>query len=112
MPNDKLPAETAHATFAGWPCESIIVENASELPKAIKIGRTVELEDPLMGSRFAAVQAWQETQYWLLSPLVVALLSFAIAQRYGIERSWHRNWKIRRVGGRVILNPVERSARR
>ena len=113
MPNDTLVAETAHAAFAGWPCEAIFVENASELRKAIKIGRTIQLDDAVMGSRFAAVQAWQEKQYWLLSHLMVALLSFAIAQRYGIERLWHQNWTIHKsYSGPIVLNPVERSARR
>ena len=109
MPNDTLVAETVRAT-AAWPFESIIVESASEVTAAIKIGRTVVFTNQVIGSRFATLQAWQEKQYWLLGPLVVALLSFAIAQRYGLERSWHRNWKIRRVDGRVVLNPVEKRA--
>jgi hypothetical protein len=109
QPNETFHAETAHATFTAWPCEFIIVESASELPDAIKIGRTVELADPVIGSRFAAVQAWHEKQYWILSPLMVALLSFAIAQRYGIALSWNREWIIRKsYSGRIVLNPVER----
>jgi hypothetical protein len=101
-----MPNATLHAATTEWPCEFIIVENAAELPKAMKIGRTVELADPVMGDRFATVKVWQEKHYWLLSPLMVAWLSFAIAQRYGIPRSWHREWIIRKsYGGRIVLNP-------
>jgi hypothetical protein len=107
MSNHTLKAGTGHFAMTGQPA-SFIVTSATQLPEAFKAKRVIVIDNPEMGNRFASVQAWQDAQYWVLGPLIAALLAFAIAQSYKIEISWHHDWKVKSSDGKIVLTPVER----
>jgi hypothetical protein len=45
---------------------------------------------------------------WFYGSLIVAVMAFAISQQYKIEMSWHRDWKVNIMDGKVTLTPIER----
>jgi hypothetical protein len=90
--------------------EVIRVTKPDELPPALaQKDKSVVIEDPKMAERFRSLQAWQEARYWFFGTLITAAIAFAISQNYKIELSWHRDWKVNTLDGKVTLTPVKRN---
>jgi hypothetical protein len=88
---------------------SVIVRNPGELAIALKQRqKPVVIVDVQMAQRFRSIEGWQEARIWFFGSLVAALLAFAIAQNYKIEMSWHRDWKVNSMDGKVTLTPILR----
>jgi hypothetical protein len=84
------------------------VTRASELPSALA-QRTapVVIDSEELEPSFARLERWQsrEKTYRFIAMLIAALLAYAISQRYGIDASWHSNFRMDRIDGKMTLTP-------
>ena len=87
---------------------AVVVHSPNELAPALKQReKAVVIDDIEMARRFSSVERWQEARMWFFGTLVAAVFAFAIAQNYKIELTWHRDWKVNTIDGKVTLTPVE-----
>jgi hypothetical protein len=88
---------------------AVIVRQPSELiPALAQHQKPVVIEDPRIAERFRSVQGWQEARMWVFGSLIAAMAAFAIAKEYKLELSWHRDWKVQTMDGKITLTPVQR----
>jgi hypothetical protein len=102
-----LRPETVHATTT-FHAPVLRVTRRDELSAALA-QRTapVVIDSEELEPTFARLERWQnrETTYRFIALLIAALLAFAISQRYGIDASWHSNFKLERIDGKITLTP-------
>src|SRR5438445_8392315 len=83
--------------------EVIRVTKPDQLPSALaQKNKLVVIENNEMARRFLRLQRWQEARKWIFSAIVVAVFYYAISRDYKIEVSWHRDWKVNTLDGKVI----------
>lgn len=70
--------------------------------------KPVVIDDEKMAAHFRRLQITREARRWLIGPLIVAFLAYAISQRYKVDISWHRDWKVNTLDGKIRLTPIER----
>jgi hypothetical protein len=86
----------------------IRVTRASDLLSALA-QRTapVIIDSKELEPSFARLERWQsrEKTYRFIAMLIATLLAYAISQRYRIDVSWHTNFKLERIDGKITLTP-------
>src|SRR6266404_4503779 len=105
MVNHTLSTETGRFELIGQP---MVVTRGSQLPEALRSKKPIIIDNLEMEKRFRSLQRWQEARIWFFGVLAAALVAYAISRDYKIELSWHRDWKISTMDGKLILTPVER----
>jgi hypothetical protein len=91
-----------------YSAEVIRVALPSQLPGALAQRKPVVIDNDKMARQFLRLQHWQEARKWVFGAIVTALLGYAISRDYKIEASWHRDWKVNTLDGKVTLTPVQR----
>ena len=87
---------------------TIVVHTPNELADALRQReKPVVIDNKEMAARFSSLQHWQEARMWFFGSLIFAMLAFAIAKNYKIEASWHRDWKVNTMDGKLTLTPIE-----
>jgi hypothetical protein len=88
---------------------ALIVTRASELAPALtQRERPVVIQNDELERKFSRVERWRdrENTYRFLAALIAGLLALAIAYQYKIDASWHSDWKMDRIDGKIALTPM------